>query len=150
MNHAKPRSGVGTPVLRVADANRRHHVAHETDRVSIEVDARLISRTDAAIIGNEAGHILVFEEMVVTFDIKLEPQAFAGKGDGYAGASPAEFGIAREVDAQVRSDLPLRLRGRDRPCGRREREKNATLNSPHRLSGSFHAARTAAVSVPLD
>ena len=96
------------------------------------------------------GHILVFEEMVIPFDIKLEPQAFADKGNGYAGASPAEFGIAREVDAQVRSDLPLRLRGRDRPCGRREREKNAALNSQNRLSGLFHAARTAAVSVPLD
>ena len=108
------------------------------------------SLADAAIIGNEVGHILVFEEMVIPFDIKLEPQAFADKGNGYAGASPAEFGIAREVDAQVRSDLPLRLRGRDRPCGRREHEKNAALHSQNRLSGLFHAARTAAVSVPLD
>ena len=80
------------------------------------------------------GHIFVFEEVVVTFDIELEPQAIAEKGNGYAGASPAEFGIAREVDAQVRSDHPLRLRGRDRPCDRREREKNAALNSQDRFS----------------
>src|SRR4030095_4035847 len=109
MNHAKPRSGVWTPVLRVCDANRRHDVAHEADRVSIEVGARLTCRADAAIVGNEVGHILVFKEVVVTFDVKLEPHAFAEKGNGYAGASPAEFGIAREVDAQVRSDTPLAL-----------------------------------------
>jgi hypothetical protein len=52
------------------------------------------------LLGNEVGHVLVFEEMVVPFNIKLEPQALADKGNGYAGASPAEFSIAREVDAQ--------------------------------------------------
>src|SRR5262245_10549355 len=92
-----PAVGERTPVLRTRDAYRRHDISHKANGVSIQVGARLTSRAAPAVICNEVGHILVFEKMVVAFDIELESRVVAEIGDGYAGsalrnsASPARL-----------------------------------------------------------
>jgi hypothetical protein len=110
-------------------ANGRHYVAYEAPCVSIKVDARNGNDAGRAITGNELD-IFILEEMVVTLDIKLEPQPAAKYPAGPPGL-PAEFGVAPEIDAQVWRDYPLRLCGRGRGDNGQHGENNAASNAHH-------------------
>jgi hypothetical protein len=69
--------------------------------------------------------------MVVTLNIKLEPQPTAEISDGSTWATSAEFGVAPEIDAQVWRRYPLPPCRHGRADKGQHAENNAASNAHH-------------------
>ena len=111
MNQAQS-CGRVRPPLRALARERSDHAGGEPHCVGIEVGTRPAGCPATAFTGYQRRDVRVLEEVVVAFDINLESEPIAEKADGDARPPSTEFNVACEVDAEVRRDRPLRLRGR--------------------------------------
>ena len=83
--------------------------------------------------------------MLVTLEVELEPEPAAQIADGSVGPSPAELDVARDVDAEVRRDYPLRIGRRSRPGDGQHNEKKATPNS-HQWFSYGHGSASCSIA----
>src|SRR5262249_23191107 len=122
---------VRMPLRRLSNANGHHHVAHEADRVGVDVRARTADARSAVGWRRrvERRYLGILEEVLVTLEIEFESDSVAEIAGRYARAPFAPFDVAGDVPSEVRRDRPLRACGRGGPHCDRHGEQDAASKS---------------------